>query len=261
MVAALAKMEPIEREASLASMRQGKQIKTDLTTQEAAVLKVGSPDEAIVELKKLEKNANALLKKKEIENALAAYRSAELLAFQWNLKEQANHFREIQLNLETRQLNVNYAAAIKQAKKLEAKDPAGALDAYKKALEFSQKLFKRGIGTAEKDVVTLTATVSRLETATGAQPAPTDIKVSKKDLLNERKDLIGQIKSLEKDKMYAKVEKVCLRLEQISNELYKMGDMAEAKNVKLYRKQASKYSEMAASMQEDSTGDKEKPSD
>jgi exonuclease VII small subunit len=261
MVSALAKMEPIEREAALASMRQGTQIKTDLAAPLADVKKVGSPDEAAVELKNLEKNAKAFLKKKDVEKALAAYRSAELLAFQWNLKEQTTHFREIQLDLETRQLNLEYANAMKEGKKAEAKDPASSLEHYKKALEMAQKLFKRGIASAEKDVVTLAAAVNRLEAAAGGQPAPAELKVSKKDLLNERKDLLGQMKGLEKEKMWAKLEKICLRLEQISNELYKMGDMVEARNVKLYRKQASRYSELAASMQEDASGSKDKTSE
>ncbi|HMF31040.1 MAG TPA: hypothetical protein VKK79_06485, partial [Candidatus Lokiarchaeia archaeon] len=261
MVSALAKMEPVEREAALTSMRQGTQIKTELAPGLAEVKKVASPDEAAVELKNLEKMAKALLKKKDMEKVLATYRSAELLAFQWNLKEQANHFREVQLDLETKQLQTAYTSALKDAKKAEAKDHASAVESYKKALEAAQKLFKRGIATAEKDVVTLTATVKRLESAPSEERAATEIQMPKKDLLNERRDLLGQMKSLEKQEMWAKLEKICLRLEQISNELYKMGDMAEAKNVKLYRKQASKYAGIAASMQEDRSAEKPKDSE
>jgi hypothetical protein len=84
--------------------------------------------------------------------------------------------------------------------------------------------------------------------------------VSKKDLAAERKELLTQVKPLEKQEMWAKLEKIYLRLEQISNEFYKMGNVDEAKNVKMYRKQANKYHDIASAIQEDKGPEKDKKS-
>jgi PKD repeat protein len=72
----------------------------------------------------------------------------------------------------------------------------------------------------------------------------------KKVLLDERKKYLVQIKDLEKSEMWAKLERISLHLEQISDQLYKMGDPAEAQNVKLYRRQGQKYHEKAQEMQQ-----------
>ncbi len=256
MVQALAKMESIEREAALASIKQGKQITTDLTAQLGEVKKVTSPDEAAVEIKNLEKKARGLLKEKDFEKAMNAYRTAEVLAFQWNLKEDASRLREIQLSLEVDALKTTFAETLKVAKKVESKDPKEGLEAFKKARDIAQMLFKRGIASAEKDVVTLTTTIKKMEAATSGTEVTSTMQGTKKDLVVERKELLGQVKALEGQEMWAKLQKVYLRLEQISNELYKMGDMAEAKNVKLYRKQAMKYQDIVSAIQQDQNGGK-----
>jgi hypothetical protein len=256
MVQALAKMEPVEREAALTSIKQGKQITTDLTAQLGEVKKVTSPDEAAVEVKNLEKKAKGFLKAKDFEKAMNAYRAGEVLAFQWNLKEDANRLREIQVSLEIDALKTSFGETMKIAKKAEGKDPKAALEAYTKAREVAQLLFKRGMASAEKDVVSLTTIIKRMETASSGAEVSSTIQGTKKDLLAERKELLSQVKALESQEMWAKLQKVYLRLEQISNELYKMGDMVESKNVKLYRKQAMKYQDIVSAIQQDQDGTK-----
>ncbi|HMF30617.1 MAG TPA: PKD domain-containing protein, partial [Candidatus Lokiarchaeia archaeon] len=86
-----------------------------------------------------------------------------------------------------------------------------------------------------------------------AAPAPTTQgereQQLRKVLLEERKRFVAQAKELEKLEMYAKLKKIALRIEQISDQLYRMGDPAEAQNVKQYRKLGQKYAELAEAMQ------------
>ncbi|GAB4319276.1 MAG: hypothetical protein Kow0069_22800 [Promethearchaeota archaeon] len=232
----LAKMTPVEREATLSSLQIGR-VAVQETEAGLQVKRVQNAKEAAAEVKSLVKEAKKAIKASNYEEALTAYRRAELVALQWNLQSLAEEIRAKSLDLQVEALEVAQKQFVKSAKSLEKDGQlAKAVEEYKRAAEAASQMFKLGIQDADRDVKRWTNAANKLAAKVAGegaevQPATT----SKKQLLKEKKSLEAKLKSLKKKGTPQELIPVYLELARVSDDLFKFGESSEADNVKRYR--------------------------
>jgi hypothetical protein len=166
----LMRMSANEREASLSSMMIMTQLQS-ATTQSihgggapqaasggavtsrvsVASASIQTKKAAQSQIKSLDKNAKICLKNFQYEEAIKGYEQAEIIASQWDLKEDLVELTHKKIDATTRDYQYRQAVVIAEAKNAEkGSDVATAIHKYQEAANYSSALFKLGISTEDK---------------------------------------------------------------------------------------------------------------
>ncbi len=166
----LMRMSSNEREASLSSMMIMTQLQTATTqaihgggTPQAssggavtskvtvASASIQTKKAALNQIKNLDKNAKICLKNFQYEEAIKGFEQAELIASQWDLKDDLVELTHKKIDATVRDYQYRQAVVLAEAKNAEKSgDVATAIRRYQEAANYSSALFKLGISTEDK---------------------------------------------------------------------------------------------------------------
>nr|MDO8114005.1 hypothetical protein [Candidatus Sigynarchaeota archaeon] len=167
----LMKMSANEREASLSSMMIMTQLQNATTqsirsggaaqpAKSAATVSskvsvdmsnIKTKKDASNQIKSLDKNAKISLKNYQYQDAIKAYEQAEIIAAQWNMKDEVTEITHKKIEASTREIQYRQAVVISEAQTAEqAGDVPLAVRKYTEAANYSSALFKLGVSTEDK---------------------------------------------------------------------------------------------------------------
>ncbi|NMC03896.1 MAG: hypothetical protein GYA24_01730, partial [Candidatus Lokiarchaeota archaeon] len=182
----LMRMSPNEREASLSSMMIMTQLQSatsrsihggegtpaapggEVTSKvSVASASIQTKKAALNQIKNLEKGAKVCLKNFQYEEAIKNYEQAELIASQWDLKDELAELTHNKIDATTRDYQYRQAVVLAEAKNAEkVGDKATAIQKYQEAANYSSALFKLGISTEDKKMREFIKKAEQLKKAT-----------------------------------------------------------------------------------------------
>nr|MDO8116716.1 hypothetical protein [Candidatus Sigynarchaeota archaeon] len=166
----LMRMTPNEREASLSSMMIMAQLQsatsqsihgggaplvpsgTTVTSKvSVASASIQTKKAAQTQIKNLDKNAKVCLKNYQYEEAIKLYEQAEIIASQWDMKEELAEITHNKIDATIKDYQYRQAVVLAEAKNAEKSgDVPTAIRKYQEAANYSSALFKLGISTEDK---------------------------------------------------------------------------------------------------------------
>ena len=153
----LAKMSPVEREAYLTSCREREKIVSAPMKSKSGTKVIDNVKSAKKEINSLKKSAVQKTKQKDITKAIEIYRSASVIATNWDLTRE---FEELEDTVRITQID-----GLKELKNIleseartaeKGKDYKTAIDKYNQASKVASEIFKLGITEMTKEVKRLT---------------------------------------------------------------------------------------------------------
>lgn len=226
-------MNPIEREATLVSLEQGIKLKGTFSGKTITPKKYATVKESKKVISQLLKEAKVAKKQKNYDDAIFLYEQAEIAALQWNLLSDAKKYKQMAFDTFEDKYKDIYETNQKEATKLEkTKENEAALEKYRLAFDAVQELFKMGIMKYEEIGRSLKNKILHLS---GEAVNKHEKYFNLTTMSKYYAYLKGLSRKIEKTKDPFLINMQNTELMVVANQLFKMGSVAHADDIRLYK--------------------------